>query len=115
MAAIPWPAFLPPCAETWEEFDLPVTVRTQMDIGPPKVRRRSTRTLRNVHVSFTMSHDQAMQLRDFFEIDLQGGVQEHSFRHPFRDDVEPFRFMEPPHITSLGAGACTVSCAWEQL
>lgn len=112
---IAWPAGLPACAETWEEFDLPVTVRTQMDVGPPKVRRRATRTLRNVRVGFTMDHAQAMQLRDFFETELQGGVQEHSFQHPFRGDVEAFRFMEPPKIAALGALACSVSCSWEQL
>lgn len=115
MAAIAWPAGLPDCAESWEEFDQPVTVRTNMEIGPPKVRRRFTRTMRGVRVSFTMDHAQAMQLRDYFEVDLQGGVLEHSFRHPFRGGVEAFRFVEAPRIANLGALACTVQCSWEQL
>lgn len=115
MASVNWPAGLPDCAETWEEVDQPTTVRTQMQSGPPKVRRRFTRTLRQVRVGFTMNHAQAMQLRDFFELDLQGGVNEHTFRHPFRDALENFRFMEAPRIANLGALACSVSCAWEQL
>jgi hypothetical protein len=115
MAALAWPAGLPDCAQSWEEKDIPVTVRTQMEVGPPKVRRRFTRTMRAVQVGFTMDHAQAMALRDFFEIDLQGGVLEHSFRHPFRGDVESFRFVEAPTITAEGALACVVSCSWEQL
>lgn len=115
MAALAWPASLPDCAESWQEFDLPVTVRTQMDVGPPKVRRRFTRTLRNARVQFTMDHAQAMALRDFFEVDLQGGVLEHSFRHPFRGAVESFRFIEAPQLANVGALAVQVSCNWEQL
>lgn len=115
MAAIPWPVALPSCAESWQEIDVPVTVRTQMDVGPPKVRRRFTRTMRGVQVRFTMDHAQAMALRDFFELDLQGGVLEHTFRHPFSGDVESFRFTEAPTIASEGALACAISCNWEQL
>lgn len=114
-APIAWPAALPACAETWEEFNVPVVVRTQMETGQPKVRRRFTRTMRNVRVGFTMDHAQAMALRDFFEADLQGGVLEHQFRHPLRNALESFRFMEAPRIANLGALACSVSCAWEQL
>lgn len=113
--AIAWPANLPGCAESWEEFDQPVTVRTNMDAGQPKVRRRFTRTMRAVRVNFVMDHAQAMALRTYFEIDLQGGVQEHQFRHPFSNAVEAFRFMEAPRISEAGAFACAVSCAWEQL
>jgi hypothetical protein len=112
---IPWPVGLPDCAESWEEQNVPVTVRTQMDIGPPKVRKRYTRTMRNARVSFTMTHEQAMQLRDFFEVDLQGGIYEHEFRHPFANELQRFRFVEPPSIANLGAMACAVSCSWEQL
>lgn len=115
MAVLLWPTTLPACAEAWEETDQPVTVRTNMDAGQPKVRRRFTRTLRSVRVSFTMNFSQAMALRDFFEVDTQGGVLEHQFRHPFRNVVENFRFIEAPKISNLGALACSVSCAWEQL
>jgi hypothetical protein len=112
---IAWPAELPACAQSWDEQDVPVVVRTQMDIGPPKVRRRYTRTMRNARVGFTMTHAEAMRLRDFFELDTQGGVYEHQFVHPFRGELERFRFVEPPTIANLGALACTVSCSWEQL
>lgn len=115
MASLLWPPSLPECAETWEEADQPVTVRTSMDAGQPKVRRRFTRTMRTVRVSFTTDHVQAMALRDFFELDTQGGVLEHQFRHPFRNAVENFRFIEAPRIASLGALACAITCAWEQL
>lgn len=110
-----WPSTLPDCAESWEEQDVPVTVRTSMDVGPPKVRRRYTRTMRNVRVGFTMTHEQANAMRDYFELDLQGGTIDHQFVHPFRDELQTFRFVEPPTINSMGALACAVSCSWEQL
>jgi hypothetical protein len=113
--AITWPTTLPDCAESWEEQAVPVTIRTSMDVGPPKVRRRYTRTMRNVRVGFTMTHAEAMALREFFEVDTQGGVLEHAFRHPFNNAIESFRFVEPPSIANLGAMACSVSCSWEQL
>lgn len=112
---IPWPAGAPQFAESWEEQNQPLTIRTNMDVGPPKVRRRATRSFRSVTVSFTCRHDQWRVLKDFFQVDCQSGVQFHEFLHPFEGTVQEFRFIEAPQVVSVISFGVTVNCQWEQL
>ncbi len=111
----PWPATLPDCVESWNETERPAVVRTDMDAGPPKVRRRFTAPMREIEVTMNLRNDQYSAFRDFFDVTLGQGVNWHSFRHPFTGAVEPFRFVAPFKIQSLSALAVVVSMTWEQL
>lgn len=115
MAAVPWPAGAPQFAESWQEMDDPLTIRTDMDVGPPKVRRRATRNTRRVTVGFIGTHAQWLALLSFFRIECQNGVEFHTFRHPYEGTVQQFRFVEAPQSTNLSALGVTMSCVWEQL
>lgn len=113
--AIAWPSGAPQFAESWQEQDQPVTVRTEMDVGPPKVRRRYTRTMRLMNVGFVGTHEQWNALKEFYEIDCQGGVEFHTFRHPYENTLQDFRFREAPSSTNMSALGVTINCVWEQL
>lgn len=113
--SVPWPTGAPQFAESWQEKGNPNTVRTSMDIGPPKVRRRATRITRQITVSFTGTHDQWLAIRTFFNLDCQEGVEFHTFLHPYEGTVQAFRFMEAPQVTNVSSLGTTVTCVWEQI
>lgn len=112
---IAWPVSLPSCAQDWQEQDRPSVIRTDMDVGPPKVRRRYTAPMRQQSVTMILENAQVIALRSFYEVDLNEGVNYHSFTHPYSGAVETFRFVEPPNFQSQGALVVQVSMTWEQL
>lgn len=111
---VEWPALAPQFAESWQQQNKPVTIRSEMEVGPPKVRRRYTNPIREFGVQMIGTHAQGMEVQEFFEITTQGGVLWHNFRHPFTNVVEQFRFVEAPSIQNLGALGTTISMKWEQ-
>ncbi len=113
--AVAWPPGAPQFAERWEEQDDPLTVRTNMDVGPPKVRRRSTRNTRQIQVTFIGTHAQWLILKDFHRVSCQGGVEFHTFLHPYENTVQNFRFVNAPSISNIGPLGITMNCVWEQL
>ena len=114
MATVQWPAELPNCADTWRERDRETLIRTPMETGPPKVRRRFTSPIREFDVGMVMRHDQFADLRDFYDISCAQGVVKHYFRHPYLNLVQEFRFMAPPELASSGPLAVVVAMKWEQ-
>lgn len=112
--AIPWPAALPQCAETWRERDRETLIRTPMETGPPKVRRRFTSPIREFDVGMTLEWTQFEALRDFYDISCAQGVVNHTFVHPYIRQEQIFRFAAPPEISSAGPLAVTVAMKWEQ-
>jgi len=114
MATVPWPADLPQCAASWSETQRDPNVRTPMETGPPKVRRRYTAPMYEFAVGMVLEWTQFQLLRDFYDIDCAAGVNSHTFVHPYLQAEQTFRFMAPPEITSSGPLAVSVSMRWEQ-
>lgn len=117
MALIPWKEGLPECAQSWEEMDEPNVIRTNVDVGPPKVRRRSTLQLRSVKVGWTMPAEKYELLMEFYETDCLQGINEFEYAHPVTKAVNRYRFSGSPKITMIkgkvGVGAIKVECEWE--
>jgi len=112
---VPWPVDLPDCLESWQETERESITRTNMDAGPPKVRRRFTAPMREMRCTMVLRADQYETFRDFFDIELAQGINWHTFRHPYTGNVESFRFVSPFEISNMNALAITVSMLWEQL
>lgn len=76
MAAPVWPAALPQDFQIKNYLEvLPdVVVRTKMDAGPDKVRRRLTQNTRPVKHSMVLTDTQYVALASFFLNDCQGGA-----------------------------------------
>ncbi len=117
MALVPWKTGLPTCAQTWSEQDQPNVIRTEMDVGPPKVRRRSTLRNRLVQVSWTMPATLYQQLVEFYETDTLQGIHEFEYAHPITKTLDRYRFTGPPSYQFIGGkngvAAFQVSCEWE--
>ena len=113
MATMLWPAELPTCAETYTEKAEPVTVRTNVEEGVAKVRKRFTQRVVRGQVGMTMNIDQYKILDDFFYIELNGGVNRFTFSHPWTNLPCDWRMVDSPSFQNLGALAVQVSMVWE--
>jgi len=116
LVPLPWPGTLPQCVQDWQEQNEPVTIRTQMEGGPPKVRRRYSAPIRRIAVQMILPDDsQYLTLRDFFDSALSGGVGYFTFSHPWSGEQLTMRFVDPPKYEPLGFLAINVSMTWEIL
>jgi len=108
-----WPASLPDCPGSWAEQAEPVSVRTNVEEGTPKVRKRFTKRIVRMQVGMTMTIAQRNTLDDFFYTTLDGGVLSFNFRHPWLNVLTPFRMTEAPQFANEGPMAVNVSMVWE--
>jgi hypothetical protein len=84
MSVPAWPSSIPQnlllsnYSETWPD----IVVRTQMDAGPAKVRRRFTADVRPVKGKLTLSGIELNALRTFYLSDCAGGAIAFSWTDP---------------------------------
>lgn len=91
-------------------------LRSDMDIGPKKVRRRFTRPIDMYSTTINIYQSEAIAFRQFFNTTLNGGATSFYFTDPFTNVVEVFRFTKPPSISPIGsAGHYRVTMNWEKL
>jgi len=89
------------------------SLRTDMDIGPAKVRRRSTKSIDKITGSIDLTISQYSIFYDFFDITTNGGVGTFYFDHPITGVQTEFRFVGEPRVTSIGGGNFRASFVWE--
>lgn len=117
--AIEWPPQLQQLLST-DSFNYmfgETTIRSDMDVGPAKVRRRFTAGVDTLSCSIQMSYENFQILRDFFDVTLNGGVNQFEYTHPFTQELALFRMVGPPSLRPLGNGGVEyeVSMKWEVL
>jgi hypothetical protein len=86
-------------------------LRTQMDAGPAKMRRRYTATVRTFSVPIELNGTQRQAFDTFWITDTQEGSLSFSWTDPVTDSAVTFRFVSPPQWT-LQAGGATASRLW---
>lgn len=102
-----WPATLPEFVlEAGYGEQLEDTTReTQMDAGPPKVRRRFTKGYRLYSVAIEMDPDVADDFTTFYEDTCKGGAIPFTWVHPRTQEPQDFYFAKPvPRISVRGSG-----------
>lgn len=117
MSDILWPSSLQQLVEQ-SSFGLDTgesVIRSQMDIGPAKIRRRFTKQIDNLNVSIQVTSTQYTTLVDFYRVDLNGGVNQFVFNHPITGSPVYIRFVAAPKFKSLGGSQFEASMAWEIL
>lgn len=110
-----WPSYLPAPTIDYAFDALSNVVRTRMDSGRTRQRRRSTALVRNVKLRFELSDQQMADFTGFFQDLLSGGADEFQTELFFGDGKKTYtvRFtgnytaVYRPHLTWL------VSCAAE--
>jgi len=109
------PIALDGCWQSWSEVDQPVTIRSAMEDGLVKVRRRFTGVYRVANVTVTLPGDLINAFWSWFRTDCQQGVVPTTMMDP--QGVEGvWRFTQPPQLAYIGPGTAgaTFSCVIEQ-
>lgn len=112
-----WPASLPQSlsASSYKESPANLLVSTDMDIGPAKIRRRSSSGPRPVSGAMRMTKPQLLALRSFYVDDLVDGSLRFSWRDPLdASKAAEYRFTDPPEW-SADDGGYSVSLSLEIL
>lgn len=98
-----WPATLPQNFQVqgYSESGADNILRTTMDVGPDKLRRRTTSNVRRVTGSMWLTPAQYTELRTFFEVTHQFGALTFT-----KDDEHginrTWRFISPPVYSTVG-------------
>jgi hypothetical protein len=114
---VPWPEELQQLVNA-DSFSMKfgeTTIRSDMDTGPQKVRRRFTKSIDPLSCVILLTVDEYTIFRDFYDIDLNGGVNVFEFLHPITNEVNRYRFLNSPEISFLGGIQFRVAMNWEQM
>lgn len=99
-----WPASLPsPNASGFSQTLADNVVRTEMDAGPAKVRRRSTSGVKPATHPLLLDATQKDTLISFYETTLVSGTLPFDHTDFLNSGTVAYRFVTPPGFTSAGA------------
>jgi len=90
-------------------------IRTAMDVGPPKIRRRSTAGTRKFSFSMFLPSNLVTVFDDFYDSTLHSGADSFTFRSPRTQTVGTYIFSQQPVYTSYGRRGYQISCEVELL
>lgn len=116
-----WPVGLPqtPIAAGFTQTPVDAVVRSSMDYGPDKVRRRTTARIQVVQMNFVLTSSECGTLDGFYDSTLGGGVlpfdwvNHMSTSSPKASAV--YRFMAPPTYSAMEADLWNVALQLEML
>lgn len=91
------------------------TIRSNMDIGPAKIRRRTTRPIDTLSGTILLSVSQFTVFETFFNTTINGGANRFTLPHPITGVVSEFRFTKPPSVRNVGPIVFSLSMEWEKL
>lgn len=95
--------------------DQDTVIRSEMDVGYAKVRRRFTKGISTFSGSIYLTTDEYTLFKDFFDTTLNGGAIPFTYNHPITQVPSDFRFKGAPAYSSIGGGNFTVQFVWELL
>ena len=96
-AAGTWPASLPQqqFLDTRDQLQ-ESRLRTRMDTGPPKMRRRNTASIREIVTAMVFDNEQRDTFDTFFRTVLKEGSLSFNWKDPINDAVVEYRFVNIP-------------------
>lgn len=113
-----WPSTLPQLVLTdgYQEQFADVVLRTEMDAGPAKQRRRLTAGVRPIRCVLLCTTAQVATLQSFYNFDLAGGALSFDWVTPRTEAAAVLRFTAPPEIVpEPGAQYWRIGLALETL
>lgn len=98
-----WPATLPQTFDqtSYSEASPDMVVRTKMDTGPVKIRRRFTAAPYTLSGSMKLTSAQTNTLDTFYTTTINGGANSFTFTHPRKLTTVTCRFTAPPKYAAL--------------
>jgi hypothetical protein len=113
-----WPATLPqePSETSFKETPPDLIVRSEMDAGPDKVRKRYTAGVRLFEVEYLFLPDQMTAWESFYENEISDGVLPFTYPHPRKwGTTISVRLRDVPQYKHEGAGVFRLTLNLEQL
>jgi len=102
-----WPVTLPSFDEilidTYQEVAPDNIIRTQMELGPDKIRKRGTAAPTPFTGSLYMTSTQVGILRTFYDGTISYGADSFDAVHPRTSSAITARFTAQPQIARMGA------------
>lgn len=99
-----WPPDFCPLINTFQESPPDGTISSSMDIGPAKLRRRTTANTRPIAFRMFLKKDQVQSLDNFYLVETGGGVEPFDFIHPRTGIMHQARFTSPPQYANRSIG-----------
>ncbi len=98
-----WPVSLPEKVDRdgYDETFVDTSIRTEMDAGEPKVRRRFTAGVQQIMIRLRLTDIQVTTLETFFKTDTASGSLPFNWTHPRTGTAVAMRFRSPPKIRAL--------------
>ena len=114
---VTWPMTLPPAPllEGFVERTSETVIRTDMDQGPAKTRRRTTAGTREFQMTFIMTKNEIATFDDFFLNDINGGASSFDFIHPRTGETLNLRLKNPPEYQAQNTNYFRISLEAEAL
>jgi len=96
MSAVAWPEGVPrKLLEETLEIEAPANViRTDMEHGPHKSRRRGTAAPQRIHGDVVLDKDEWALFKAWWENELRDGSLQFDWEHPVNEDPGTFRMAE---------------------
>jgi len=113
-----WPSTLQQLlnSSSWDYKFGETNIRSSMDTGAAKVRRRFTHSIDSMSCTIDLHKDQYTTFDTFYRVTLNSGVNTFSFQNPLTGTVnDKWRFVSPPSISYIGGEYFRVSMNWELL
>ena len=111
-----WPLQLQQCINEggWSYTTEDTNIRTNVDTGPKKVRRRYTKPDKLMNGTVWVHRDLYQTLDDFYALLLQNGTLEFEFGHPITGVATIFRFESPIIWTPLQGAQFQAKMVWRE-
>lgn len=110
-----WPAEFCPLINSFQEQPPENTIRSTMDKGPAKVRRRTTANVRPVSFNMFLMNSQMDLMDSFYVTETFSGADEFDFIHPRTKANVKARFTQPPSYGERSSVGYQVSISLEIL
>lgn len=109
-----WPTSLPaPALNSLQESPPDNVIRTNMDKGPAKVRRRTTANIRPISFILVLTAAEVAALDTFYVDDTFSGSEAFDYTHPRTGLACTARFVSPPEYSEREKAGYTVSVSLE--
>lgn len=98
-----WPASLPQEAQLagLSKQSAGAVIRTAMDVGPAKVRRRTTAAATNWPITIKVTATQLALFNEFYNNSCKAGALAFQWKSPETGNLADFRFLSEPVSTPL--------------
>ena len=112
-----WPTDIPFCLlmQGYLEERQPVVIRSPVDSGPQKVRRRYTRPLNGIIGALVVTLEQLDSFWLFFDTTLQGGTFTFEVPNQITGEMKECRFLQPPRISAINEDKYNLEVVIEEL